>query len=1073
MDLKIISAGAGSGKTYRLTREMVELLADGRVRASGIIATTFTNKAAAELQERVRVKLLEEGMVQQANDLTNALIGTVHGLGVKLLKRFAFEAGVSPEVDIIAEEDQQLMFNKSLASVLTNERVAEMETLSERLGLKKSTFNLTDWRRVLKDLTEVARANNFSPDVLEKSKTESFQAFSAFLDQPAPLSEQEWNERLRTHLRQAIARLNDNEDNTKKTATAVKQLKELLQELDLRQNLHWHQWVKLSKIQVGAKSRDDIRPLSDFANKHLSNKAFHNDIRSFIFHIFDLAQKAMDEYSRYKKSRGLIDYTDMEVLVNCLLDDPAVVQTLRDEIDLLMVDEFQDTSPLQLEIFLKLSKIARHSVWVGDPKQSIYGFRGAEPALMHAIIARQGGLKKENILPHSWRSREDIVYAVNAIFTKAFKDMPVEQVVLLPRRCKKASGQSVNKTDEPAEMGRALIHWHFVYDGEGRKPGRSWLDHCIAEQVKVLLERAPLVLPKGKKDARPLQPGDIAILCRSNKKCQDVADALHRAGLKAAISRAGLLHTAEAKLILACLKFILNKYDSLSVAEILLLASGLQLGEVVEDRLAWLNGEDAGHRPNAAGWAENDPFIQRLNALRPQVAELSSAEMLALLLEELNLRRIIATWGNTDQRLANVDVLIHWSFQYEEACNRLHTAASPGGFLLWLNELEENEKDMQGAGENPLAVNVLTYHKSKGLEFPLVVCHSLDQDLREDVWGLTIVPGPDGPDLDNLLSNRWLRFWVNPYADQFRNTLLEQRINASPAKAQKRKEALEEEARLLYVGITRARDYLVIPTWHKPAAWLNRVFFHGKSDQALLDPHSDISPLEWQGNCLPFEVEVVHHPADFGQAPVVEPEVFILQAPAPSDGHNHRPYFFDEKNIVARCTLEESLFAPPPQLPNVPDVNIAGQAALTYWLAEKTNLDTSARQTLAIQILQNYEVDDWLPPDTLIPLEERFDNWLKNNFKIKKACRQYPVRVHINGQLLETDIDLLLETETGFQLFLFSPFIGDKKKTLKKAKELSGKLLALKKAIRQIFDNPPTGLFILFPLGAMIVKVRG
>ena len=94
-NIKIISAGAGSGKTYRLTQEMVTLLRKG-TRASGIIATTFTSKAAAELQERVRTKLLEEGLTEQANDLSNALIGTVHGLGVKLLQRFAFEAGVSP-----------------------------------------------------------------------------------------------------------------------------------------------------------------------------------------------------------------------------------------------------------------------------------------------------------------------------------------------------------------------------------------------------------------------------------------------------------------------------------------------------------------------------------------------------------------------------------------------------------------------------------------------------------------------------------------------------------------------------------------------------------------------------------------------------------------------------------------------------------------------------------------------------------------------------------------------------------------------------------------------------------------
>ena len=137
--------------------------------------------------------------------------------------------------------------------------------------------------------------------------------------------------------------------------------------------------------------------------------------------------------------------------------------------------------------------------------------------------------------------------------------MPKEQVVLKAKRCKVASEQSVNETDEPNDICKALIHWHFQYDGDGRKPGRSWLDSCIAEQVKTLIERAPKILPKGENKYRSISPGDIAILCRSNKNCLDMATALNQAGINAAISRVGLLQTAESKLILACLKFLLNK----------------------------------------------------------------------------------------------------------------------------------------------------------------------------------------------------------------------------------------------------------------------------------------------------------------------------------------------------------------------------------------------------------------------------------------------------------------------------------------------------------------------------------
>ena len=191
MSFKIISAGAGSGKTYRLTQEMVTLLQKD-VRPSGIIATTFTNKAAAELQERVRVKLLEEGMVDAANELTNALIGTVHGLGVKLLKRFAFEAGVSPDVSIMADEDRQLIFNNALSTVLTSERIGEMEQLGDRLGLNKR--DRVDWRSKVREITDLARGNDFSIEILEQSKQKSIEQLLAFLDPADSRSASEWNQ---------------------------------------------------------------------------------------------------------------------------------------------------------------------------------------------------------------------------------------------------------------------------------------------------------------------------------------------------------------------------------------------------------------------------------------------------------------------------------------------------------------------------------------------------------------------------------------------------------------------------------------------------------------------------------------------------------------------------------------------------------------------------------------------------------------------------------------------------------------------------------------------------------------
>jgi ATP-dependent exoDNAse (exonuclease V) beta subunit len=1066
MNLKIISAGAGSGKTYRLTSEMVALLKSG-VRPSGIIATTFTRKAANELQERVRVRLLEEGLPKQADELTNALIGTVHGLGVKLLHRFAFEAGVSPEVDIIADEDQQVLFNQSLSMVLTNERVESMEKLCERLGLsKRETY---DWRKGVRQLTEVARANDFSIDVLEKSKILSFESFSEFLGKTSQKSDEAFYAQLAQELEAAIERIEGNADNTKKTQQAVNLLKTLSRELQLRNQLHWHQWVKISKLDVGAKSREDAEALISFAKTHITHPQFHEDIKAFIYQTFDIAIAAIQEYDDYKKSRGLIDYTDMEVLIKRLLELEVVSEVLKEELDLLMVDEFQDTSPIQLEIFLKLSQFAKFSVWVGDPKQSIYGFRGADPKLMQAIIEKCGGVKPEDIQEYSWRSREDIVFATNAIFTKAFSQLPEEQIALKPKRTKIASADSVNKENEPLEMDDALIHWHFQYDGEGRMPGKPWMENCIAESLKQLLAGDKYILPKGAKEYRKIQAGDIAILCRSNAACQNVAEALHRAGLKAAISRSGLLNTAEAKIILACLKFILNKEDSLSIAEILLLASKWSIEEIIEGRLEFLEKHPESYYRE--DWAKKDKFIAKLNELREKAVEYSSAETLDLLLEEMHLRRIVASWGKQQQRLDNVEIFRKLALQYEEACNRLHTAASLGGFLLWLNDLERNDQDQQSSGEGPDTINVMTYHKSKGLEWPVVLCHSLEGRLRADVWGVDIISEKEDIDLNNILGNRWLRFWVNPYADLYRNTELEERINASTHKTLAVQRARQEEARLLYVGITRARDYLIFPSREKnEARWLNRIWQEGEESHTTLDPHSNESPWDWKGNFLNIETHIYPYPREFTHANAQEENIFFLQSPKGKNSEL-RPYFIDadkEPSGVTSKILDTISYNTPIPSTEDSDAYQIAKALKAFYIADQIGTEEQERKAMASVILQNFEVSEELDVEQILAGSKLWHQWLIRKFDAKKVHKKYPLRYYYQDRLFETIADLILETDQGLVLIQNSGSLHSKSK----AQALRHWLFLSKSALQEIFDTPSVRTLVHFVMNAEVLEME-
>jgi ATP-dependent exoDNAse (exonuclease V) beta subunit len=1058
MNLKIISAGAGSGKTYRLTEEMVALLNPdnpNRVRANGIIATTFTNKAAAELQERVRTKLLEEGLIAEADELTNALIGTVHGLGVKLLKRFAFEAGVSPEVDIIADEDQQLMFNQSLASILTPKLIAAMEGLAERLGLNKK--DRYDWRIEVKRLTDIARSNAMETSTLQESKQKSIDTFFQLLNaKPTTLSLDDFNTQLLELLDATIQQLIANDDSTKTTQRAVNTLKQFFNKLRNKGELNWHEWAKIGKTAggVGKKSREDAVELKEFVENMESNPAFQADIKTFISNLFDLSIGAIEEYETYKKRRGLIDYIDMEISVKRLLENETVQEVLAEEVDLLMVDEFQDTSPIQLEIFWKLSQFAKYSIWVGDPKQSIYGFRGADPELMLAIIKETGGVKPEDIQKKSWRSRSDLVHAVNAIFVKAFPDLPMEQIALEPAPPKV-------KAKEPFQLDNALIHWHFQKDSPGKRmPGKPWMENCIAENSKTeLLEKGVQVMPRDGGKTRPVRPGDIAVLCRSNHECLSMAESLHRSGLKAAIARNGLLKTAESHLILACLKFVLNQADSLSIAEILLLASKKDIETIIEHRLDFLDKRESKYEK----WANDDEFIERLHALRKEVLELSSTEILNLVIETLDLRRIIAGWGNLEQRFANVDALRRYALQYEENCNRLHTAASLGGFLLWLSDLESNGIDNQGSGAGSDAVNVLTYHKSKGLEWEVVVCHSLEQNLRDDVWGVSIVSENDTIDLNNILGNRWLRYWLNPFADQIGKTNLEKNINESDAKKQATKAALAEEARLLYVGLTRARDYVIIPSrQYKFTKWLNRSWFEGKEDLQVLDPYlagngdtgTYESPWFWNDKNIPIDTDI----KVFGELfPYTEnPPEIIDYFSERAEVKSHSPFSIDTdkddfKKEFTFKYLSEKQYSDSIQLKEEASEYIVAKVVKAFLCADSMKRQTDERLEMATILNNNFGGTEMVDPKSIVGLSQRYYTYLQQEYTIKAVYRKHPLQLIHNGRLFETIVDLIAITDKGILIVQNSGFAGKHKEWKKKAKELASWMYLTKKAVAAHF----------------------
>jgi ATP-dependent exoDNAse (exonuclease V) beta subunit len=1061
MNIKIISAGAGSGKTFRLTSEMLEYLKKG-VRPSGIIATTFTKKAASELQERVRVKLLDEGMSSEANDIANALIGTVHGVCVQLLRRFAFEAGVSPLLDIMSDDDRKLIFNNALATTLTNDVTQQMNELCNRLGYNKNDDY--DWQDNINYIVDVSRSNNLSISDLDKSKILSFQTLQQYIGEKGTQTSLAMKPHLEQSLMETISLLEESGDDTKVTATGIKDLRTIYNDLRSKGKLDWHQWVKIGKIKVGAKRLSMLEPLQEMAARHIHFKDFHEDIEQYIHLSFDLVKAALSEFEAYKKQRGIIDYTDMELLVLQLLQHESVCEILKEEIDLLMVDEFQDTSPIQLEIFLKLSKLAKESVWVGDPKQSIYGFRGADPKIMTKIISACGGVKPEDIQEHSYRSRPDIVHATNVIFKKAFPDLDEKQVALSPKR------------EDQADMSNALKAWYFEYDAQG---GRNltdavWFQNCIATTLKKTLEQQLVILPKDSKETRIARPGDVAILCRSNKECVAMADALHKAGLKAAIARNGLLDTLEIRLLLACLRYILSPADSLSIAEIMVLGSKQSTEQMLKSRMDYL--ETVGEKYDEQLWGKaEDALIASLDGMRARVVEYSGSVILDMILDELDLRRSIIALGNATQRLDNIEILRHFARQYEDNCHRLHAAASLGGMILWIAQLPAKGKDNQASAESPDAVQVMTYHKSKGLEWPIVICNGMEGKLKDNVWGTKIVSDGD-IDLDHVLQNRWLRFWAQPYSDQIGNTILEQNIAQSAEQKDVTAEALAEDARVLYVGITRARDYLILPVREKKALeWLDRTFNPSSAPTPAFDVSTGETDWNWDGKILNFDHTQYIYPRTFASIPpsldafpYFDPrlgkkvyEKFFIKAAEEKIGEDLKYHIGEEVRYATALKHHESA-----SIEQVIDYVSMLQIADNQKLSDGVRNKTASNMFNVMQLQEGaFSISDALQSSS------DFYEHLYAHLDAQQIQTQRPLRSFFDRRCFETTIDYLIQTTDTTQIVVQNMnYAGEER--LKRVKTLRNWAYYVKQSL--LDKNKSLAnirFFINFPIAGVVIEL--
>ncbi|MBN9643158.1 UvrD-helicase domain-containing protein [Corynebacterium mendelii] len=825
----IITASAGSGKTYTITHDMGDRLGTGQLDPGQIIATTFTKAAAAEMSGRVRQVLLDRGMLEQAQAIDTALIGTVNSIAARILTDYAIESGVSPDVKTLDPEAARRAFNTACGDYITGVFRSNRE-LFARTGMPLTADEGPHADRyclmqAINQIVQLARANNISATALKKMGENTTAEFTATMGQLAeqtgisPAGNRSANagfaaslEQLACEVREEVAAFQRDKESTEFIGNS-RAIKGALEDADncdglaarirqLRAPLPWGDYEReITKLKL-RRAAGNIRAQADRTAAVWSSREFLDDYRQVITTVFTAAADCLRLYSEFKRVLGMIDYTDQE---QGALEQLRCNKQVRDDIAetyrLLVVDEFQDTSPLQLALFLEIADLVDHVVWVGDPKQSIYRFRGADAKLMKAVIdAIPAKDKQTRSLTQSHRSQPDLVTFSNELFSRVFAHMPGKEVRL--------ANSAEAEADKATDPGEIVFLTTLASNAEQRK--------------KALAEFMAREENRRRRDNPDAPDISCAVLGRTNGETPDAE--LAAVGLPVSGETTDPFDTREGQLLRAALTALVDPTDTLAIMELVAHIDGHPAHDDWFDRLAAIVAGDApdgethreklhrdtrARRQQVRRWFDTDDggVFAELRAVRDRIGVLSLAEAVKTVARAIRLDETIAGWTTPDARLRTLTSIVTLAEDYASTCQAKRKPATLSGLVSHFHDDFNRKNDPDSAPPVTTeagAINTGTIHKAKGLGWDEVyyLATAKDKFSPSGQW----VTQAQQLDLSDPLAGREIRFWPRlPLTGATTRAL-----QVLPPHREQYLADLEENQRVSYVAVTRAKKKLVV-----------------------------------------------------------------------------------------------------------------------------------------------------------------------------------------------------------------------------------------------------------------------
>ena len=819
----IVSAGAGSGKTAVLSERVLRKLKSG-VGIKQLLILTFTKAAAAEMRERIRANIKKNpDLASQLLELDGAYITTFDSYSLSLVKKYHYLLNVSKNIQIGEASVFTIRENEFLDEILM--RCYENPTsdftkliydfcTKDDDSLKKSILKINHALDLRYDKVEYLTSyidTFYQPDTIESychlyvSKLFSLQEeMQSIIESLCPLLEEKVSEKVYSFYRKFL--------DSKTYDEMVGSLDERAPQTPRNSEDDVKAYfAKLSELRKRAKDYLVYPSYQEMKDAIWATEGYAKEIVSILL---ELDQKMME----LKHEEDTYDFTDIsKMAIQLLLDHPDIKEEVKQSFQEIMIDEYQDTSDLQ-ETFISL--IANHNVYmVGDIKQSIYRFRNANPYIFKEKYENyQKGIDGFKIdLNKNFRSRKEVLDNVNLMF-----DLLMDSVV--GGADYKASHRMVFGNTSYEEQGKSdtshqMEVYRYDYDKSSEYSKEEIEAFWIAQDIKKKIESGYLVYNFKEENAkpRPCKYQDFVIMLDRSTNFGLYKKIFTYFGIPLAVKKdESIKSTTDLLLFSNILTFIFkiyhHEYDTMYYHTYASIARSFLFSLSDQEIFQTITGKRI---TESSIYQLAEPIAKELDGL-------STTELLDRILTAFSYYEKLLSVGDIDSSLARIDNLKRIAKGFESI------GMTPSMFQEYLVELTENDQldlKYKVSEDASNAVQIMTIHASKGLEFP--ICYFASLDVKFNMRDMN----------DRFLYDNKTGIITPYFKEGIGDTILK-----SLYKERYTMEEVSEKIRLFYVAVTRAKEKMifVLPSreWDKGTDYDSKVSWSSLAD--MLDSIRDV-----------------------------------------------------------------------------------------------------------------------------------------------------------------------------------------------------------------------------------------